>query len=98
MGISKGYLDHSQPVFLSHRPAEQANVLVDDNGAARLADFGLMTILVDLSTIPLSVTTISSAGTIPWMSPELLSDQNQIGPPTCQSDCYALGMIVYEVR
>ena len=55
-----------------------------------------MTILVDLSTVPLSATTVSSGGTIPWMSPELLFAQNG-SVPTCQSDCYALGMVIYEV-
>ena len=29
------------------------------------------------------------------MSPELLFNPNS--PPTCQSDCYALGMVIYEV-
>jgi hypothetical protein len=29
------------------------------------------------------------------MSPELLFDQNS--PPTRESDCYALGMVIYEV-
>jgi len=39
-------------------------------------------------------------GTTRWMSPELL-DPDQYGlpdsRPTKQSDCYALGMVVYEV-
>ena len=68
---------------------------MDDNGHIRLADFGLMAISVDLSTIPLSATTVYSAGTVRWMSPELLFGQNS--PPTCESDRYALGMVVYEV-
>ena len=54
-----------------------------------------MTIPTDLSTIPLSATIVSSAGTVRWMSPELLFDQSE--PPTRESDCYALGMIIYEV-
>ena len=54
-----------------------------------------MTILVDLSTIPLSATTISAGGTVRWMSPELLFGQDT--PPTRESDCYALGMVIYEV-
>jgi serine/threonine protein kinase len=54
-----------------------------------------MRIYIDLSTIPLSATTVSSAGTVRWMSPELLFDQNS--PPTRESDCYALGMVIYEV-
>ena len=40
-------------------------------------------------------------GTERWMSPELL-DPEAFGlngdRPTKQSDCYALGMVVYEVR
>jgi len=54
-----------------------------------------MTILIDLSTIPLSATTVSSAGTVRWMSPELLFGKNSA--PTRESDCYALGMVIYEV-
>ena len=54
-----------------------------------------MRIAIDLSTIPLSATTVSSAGTVRWMSPELLFDQNS--PPAHESDCYALGMVIYEV-
>ena len=54
-----------------------------------------MTTLIDLSTVPFSATTVSSAGTVRWMSPELLFGQNR--PPTCESDCYALGMVIYEV-
>ena len=54
-----------------------------------------MTISVDLRTVPLSATAVSSAGTVCWMSPELLFGQNS--PPTRESDCYALGMVIYEV-
>jgi len=43
----------------------------------------------------------TTGGTTRWMSPELL-DPDQFGirdpRPTKQSDCYALGMVVYEVR
>ena len=43
----------------------------------------------------------NSGGTARWMSPELL-DPDRLGitdyRPTKQSDCYALGMVVYEVR
>ena len=45
----------------------------------------------------------STGGTYLWMSPELL-DPERFGfdkddrRPTKQADCYALGMVVYEVR
>ena len=37
----------------------------------------------------------NDAGTPRWMSPELLRDPNH--RRTKQSDCYALGMVIYEV-
>lgn len=78
-----------------YNPTGQANILVDDNGTACLADFGLMRIPIDRGTMPLSATTVATAGTVRWMSPELLFGRNS--PTTYQSDCYALGMVVYQV-
>jgi serine/threonine protein kinase len=55
--------------------------------------------MVDLSTILLSKTTASFGGTYCWMSPELL-DPQRFGSKsrlTRESDCYALGMVIYEV-
>ena len=48
----------------------------------------------------LSAETASPGGTLYWMSPELLDPLRfgSDGRPTCESDCYALGMVVYEVR
>ena len=52
-------------------------------------------ISVDLDSIPLSATVISSAGTVRWMGPELLFEKDC--QPTQESDRYALGMVIYEV-
>ncbi|KAF9647735.1 kinase-like protein, partial [Thelephora ganbajun] len=81
-----------------HGDLKGANVLVDDTGTARITDFGLMT-MADLSTVLLSVTPISSVGTFRWMSPELLDPESfdSNGSSTRESDCYALGMVIYEV-
>lgn len=66
---------------------------------ACLADFGLLTITSD-SADPTASNSFTEGGTIQWMSPELL-DPDQFGSkdnrPTKESDCYALGMVVYEV-
>ena len=46
----------------------------------------------------------AAGGTRRWMSPELLDPelfdipQSEGDRPTKQSDCYALGMVIYEVR
>jgi len=70
------------------------NILIDQNSHARLADFGLLTIVLD------STHHTSSTGTTRWMSPELL-DPDRFGRgdcrPTRSSDCYALGMVILEV-
>ena len=78
-------------------PSCQANILIDHSRQARLADFSLS------ATAPDQQTTINSwieSGSIPWMSPELLRPDkfgSNESRPTEQSDCYALGMVVYEV-
>jgi hypothetical protein len=46
----------------------------------------------------------TAGGTRRWMSPELLNPemfgipQSEGDRPTSQSDCHALGMVIYEVR
>ena len=75
------------------------NILIDQDGHACLADFGLLTIILD-STYHTSSTTPNNAGTTRWMSPELLDpDRFGLGDgrPTKHSDCYALGMVILEV-
>ena len=77
----------------------KANILIDKEGNARLADFGLLTIVSD-STHPVTTTSSEGAGTMRWMSPELLDPErfgSENGRPTKESDCYALGMVVLEV-
>jgi serine/threonine protein kinase len=73
--------------------------LIDQNGNACLADFGLLTIASD-SADPTASNSFVEGGTTQWMSPELL-DPDQFGSkdnrPTKESDCYALGMVIYEV-
>ena len=66
---------------------------------ARVTDFGLMT-MGDLGTNILSESFIVCAGTFRWMSPELLDPKrfDSDGRLTRESDCYALGMVIYEVK
>ena len=73
--------------------------MIDQNFHARLADFGLLTIVSD-STNSTASSSLVSGGTTRWMSPELFHP-DQFGlensRPTKESDCYALGMVIYEV-
>ena len=78
---------------------EKANILINENGHALLADFGLLAIIPDTTNI-ISSHSFSQAGTHRWMSPELLDPERfdlEHCRPTEPSDCYALGMVVYEV-
>ena len=76
----------------------KANILIDQTGRALLADFGLLTIISD-PTNGLSSSSSMQGGSVRWMSPELLDPQRfglEKSRPTTSSDCYALGMVVYE--
>ena len=73
--------------------------MIDQNGNACLADFGLLTFVSDPSN-PTSGSSITNAGTTRWMSPELLYPEHfgfMQSRPTNESDCYALGMVIFEV-
>ena len=72
-----------------------------DDGKACLADFGLMSIALDPETTDITSSTGGAAkGTYRWMSPELFYPKEfnllkfQL---TKESDCYAFGMVIYEV-
>ena len=71
--------------------------MIDKTGRAVLADFGLVALIPDQLAF---LSTCLEGGTILWMSPELL-DPERFGlqniRPTMKSDCYALGMVIYEV-
>ena len=76
----------------------KANILIDQTGHARLADIGLLAIFSDPTNL-LSSSSYPEGGAARWMSPELIDPQRfglENGRPTKDSDCYALGMVVYE--
>lgn len=76
----------------------KANVLIDEIGHARISDFGLLKIISDPAN-PSSWSSCTQGGSTRWMSPELI-DPKRFGlmrsRPTTFSDCYALGMVIYE--
>ena len=100
MGTSRGYYFECGffPCILT-RLLFKANILIDQNGDARLADFGLLTVISD-PTIFTASSSIVAHGTTRWMSPELLHPDIfdlRDSRPTERSDCYAFGMVIYEV-
>ena len=101
MEISRGYV--FEPCSCPPSPIHddlsgpKDNILIDHNGRACLADFSLITVVSDRSTF---LASCIEGGTTRWMSPELF-DPDKFGlkesRPTKESDCYALGMVIYEV-
>ncbi|KAF9647911.1 kinase-like protein, partial [Thelephora ganbajun] len=89
-------LDYMHSIRMVHGDLKGANILINQSLRACLADFGLSTIISTES----SLMSFTAGGTTRWMSPELL-DPDRLGitdyRPTRQSDCYALGMVIYEV-
>ncbi|KAF9781123.1 kinase-like domain-containing protein [Thelephora terrestris] len=75
-----------------HGDLKGGNILVDQTCHARIADFGLTV----LSGLPTS-NPCTQRGTTRWMSPELFDPEIQDWCPTKHSDCYALGMVIYEI-
>lgn len=79
----------------------EANILIDDNGHACLADFGLLALVSDPAN-PVTSSSPPKGGTTQWMSPERLDPQKfgitfKGDQPTKESDVYALGMVIFEV-
>jgi serine/threonine protein kinase len=82
-------VDYLHNLQLVHGDIKAANILVSDDGHALLTDFGL----AKLSSGATS-TGLSGAGTTRWQSPELFEG----GRKTLESDIYAFGMLIVEVR
>jgi len=100
MGILRAYVvvDQSYDSILLTFVSVKANILIDQTGHARLADFGLLTVISDPATL-LPSSSYTQGGTFRWLSPELI-EPHKFGfekiRPTKYSDCYALGMVIYE--
>jgi len=95
--VAKGLIYmHDQRMV--HGDLKGVNILIDGTGHARLADFGLLAILSD--TTLTSSSSLIAGGTVRWMSPELFCPEDfglKDSRRTKYSDCYALGMVIYEV-
>ncbi|MBC3194246.1 serine/threonine protein kinase [Pseudonocardia sp. C8] len=81
-------LDYVHGQGVTHRDVKPSNILIDAEGRARLADFGIAALLgADGHTAAGEI-----LGTPAYLSPEQVQGRD-VGPPT---DVYALGLVLLE--
>jgi len=83
---------------LVHRDVKPENLMVRDDGYAKVLDFGVTRQLATLGSTSTSDTTVETGartilGTVKYMSPEQAAGE-RVGPP---SDVFSLGVVFYEL-
>lgn len=83
-----------------HGDLKSTNILVDIDGRARLADFGLARVVYNNESFNHESNAIPKQGALVWSAPELLApgrfgleDQD----PSQESDVYAFAMVIWEI-
>jgi len=82
-------LEHAHENHIVHRDVKPHNILIADDGRAKLTDFGIA-MEATASTITRTDTIM---GSVHYLSPE----QARGDIPTPQSDIYAVGILLYEM-
>jgi len=81
-------LDYAHQKGITHRDIKPANILIDNEGAAHIVDFGIARIATSTMT-----QTSMVMGTPSYMSPEQIAGKKVDG----RSDIFSLGTIMYEL-
>ncbi|KAG8932401.1 hypothetical protein FRC02_001199 [Tulasnella sp. 418] len=91
--VARG-LSYLHSISVVHGDIKGENVMVDENGSARLCDIGMSKFIDDAQHITGFTTTNANIGRTPrFLSPELLNDE----PKTVKSDIWAFGCLLIQI-
>ena len=91
-GDLKGVCGRSNFSLTTALTCVQPNILMDDSGNARLADFGFTTVTLNLESVQ---SVQCQRGFTPrWTAPEVLDE----GPHSKEADIFSFAMVMIEVR
>ena len=84
-------LHHAHTRGITHRDLKPSNILLDTDGKAQLADFGLLRTFLNDTIIDTSQPQME--GTVPYMSPAVAAGKAE----DTRCDIYAFGCLLYEM-
>ncbi|KAG6818747.1 hypothetical protein H0H93_002155 [Arthromyces matolae] len=91
-------LQYLHSINIVHGNLRGANILIDNDGRARLSDFGISSAFdTDILQWTSQSSGASQGGSVRWQAPELFQDTDRPVDNTQQSDAYALACVFYEI-